>query len=135
MESFSPATRQAFGFGIAALIVVMLGMGMAAALVLREHGLARFPGAMQMSVGSSYVFEPRPKLRRDSSFRTDAPFAAVSDWYARAFALHPAQRALHNCIQMDDIARMWIIHRYVSVVICDTPDGRMVYVQRTVWLR
>lgn len=93
-----------------------------------------YPNALVASSKHSYKLFP-PYLRRDTFYRTPDAFPAVYNWYSSRLGLGPEARAMSRCISMERSRRVLFVNRYVAATVCDTPNGRMIFVQRTLWLR
>ena len=118
--------------GLAASIV-LLALG---AYVARYRAAADYPGAARMGGQDTYAVWPNPTVKRDTSYLSADPFAAVYNYYSAGFELGPESYAQSNCIQMArSFNDLVIIERHMSVMLCDTPRGRMIFVMRAVTLR
>lgn len=120
-----------FGLGLSAVVCVFASVGL-----LRYRDAADYPGATFLGANMLYTFSPHLVIRRDTSYQTSAPFNDIYDFYSRGFDLGPEQHAQGPCILMGDAATTaWVIETAMTVTLCDTPDGRMIFVMRTVSLR
>jgi hypothetical protein len=106
------------------------------------YGVARFraagdyPGSVLVSDHSLYHGAPRLSVRRDTVYRTSDPFPRVYNYYSNGFDLGPEQRAQSSCILMADaVTHFRLVATAMSVTLCDTPSGRMIFVMRSVGLR
>lgn len=117
--------------GVAALVLaVVFGLG-----VFRYLRAGDYPGAMQMADHFVYRFTPNPTVRRESSYRTTDPFPKVYNWYSSGFALGPEQHAQSACILMaNGQTQLLFIRTTMSVTLCETATGRMMFVMRSVTL-
>ena len=103
--------------------------------IVRYRGAADYPGAMLVSDHSVYTPGPYPSIRRDTSYRTLDPFPKVYNWYSSGFGLGPEARAHSGCILMADAGTsLRLVERQMSVMLCDTPKGRMIFVMRSLAL-
>jgi hypothetical protein len=108
----------------------------AAWLAARYQDAADYPGASRVSGQNIYKFSPNLTIRRDTAYRTDDPFPAVYNYYSAGFALGPESYAQSNCIQMADaVTEMRVFKRTMSVTVCDTRSGRLIFVMRSLSLR
>ena len=120
---------------LAALAVVIV-LASSVWLLLRYQDAADYPGAALMAGQNIYSLWPNPTVRRDASYRTGAPFLDVYHFYSSGFELGPEQYAQSNCIQMaKNYAKVFVVERSMSVMLCDTASGRMIFVMRSVTLR
>lgn len=125
-----------FWLGLVAWLGLMLLAILVALLILSERGAGSYPGARLVSDHAIYGMLPRPYIRRDFSYRTSDDFTAVYNWYSTGLDLGPETRAQSGCILLEDIRTVWlVVQRYTSATICDTPSGRMMFVQRSLSLR
>jgi hypothetical protein len=123
------------GLALAALavLVAVLSVGY---LVARYRAAADYPGAELMAGQDTYSLWPYPTVKRDTSYLSGDPFPAVYNFYSAGFALGPEIYAQSNCIQMArNFTDFYVFERSMSVMLCDTPKGRMFFVMRAVTLR
>src|SRR5262245_49301711 len=123
------------GLLVAALVLLatLLSVGY---VVVRFRDAADYPGATRIAGNNLYRFWPHLSVRRDTTYRTSDPFPAVYNWYSSGFKLGPEAYALSNCIQMArSFTDFYVIERQMSVMVCDTPGARMMFVMRTLSLR
>lgn len=95
---------------------------------------ARYPGAAQVSSHANYKALPR-EFRWDDSYRTADPFPAVYNWYSNGFNLGPETKANGTCILLEGVTTQLVVERYMGVMLCETPRGRMIFVSRSMSLR
>jgi hypothetical protein len=115
------------------LAAALLGAGL---FVARYRAAADYPGAELMAGQDTYSLWPNPTVKRDTSYLTHDAFPRVYNFYSSGFALGPEDYAQSNCIQMaKNFTDLYIIERHMSVMLCDTPSGRMVFVMRALTLR
>ena len=120
-----------------AILVLLAVLGTAALLassVSRERNRAQYPGSVALTGHSNYASLPS-QFRWDNSYRTTDPFPVVYQWYSTTFELGAEARALGDCILLDGTTTAFVIERYTSVVLCDTPSGRLIYVTRSTAFR
>ena len=111
-----------------ALLVAILSAGF---LVARYRAAADYPGAELMAGQDTYSVWPNPTVKRDASYLSGDSFPAVYNFYSAGFALGPEIYAQSNCIQMArNFLDLYVIKRTMSVMLCDTPRGRMIFVMR-----
>jgi hypothetical protein len=127
------------GCSVAALIGVLLlvvaGTVVVAAWLVEEERLAvRYPGAIDISSHANYKGLPFD-LRWDDAYRTTDAFPRVYQWYSTVFDLGAEVRALGGCILLEGSEKWLAIERHMSVVLCDTPTERMIFVTRSTSLR
>ena len=116
-----------------ALTLLLLG---AVWFVARYQDSADYPGAARMAGQNIYKFSPNLTIRRDTAYRTADPFPTVYNFYSAGFALGPESYAQSNCIQMADaVTELRVFQRTMSVTVCDTRSGRLIFVMRSLSLR
>jgi hypothetical protein len=123
--------------GVALVAGVAAGLFVLAAIpaVLREWRDADYPGASRLSDHSTYTLG-HFSYRRDTAYRTKDLFPVVYNWYSSGHKLGPEEHAQSNCITMERTFReFFVIDRYMGVTLCDTRNGRMIFVTRTIELR
>lgn len=118
-----------------ALLATMAAVLAGGALVFRFFREVDYPGAVQVSDHGIYRLTPYLTLRRNASYRTVDPFVDVYAFYSRGFALGPEAHAQSNCILMARrTTAFYVLNLQMTVTLCDTAAGRMVYVMRSLAL-
>jgi hypothetical protein len=113
----------------------MLAVAGIAFALLTDRSALIYPEARVVADHSVYRILPRPYLRRDMSLRSADLFPAVYNWYSSGLDLGPETRAQSRCIFLEATHSWLFFNRYTSVTLCDTASGRMMFVQRSVWIR
>ncbi|HOU39720.1 MAG TPA: hypothetical protein PK829_00470 [Promineifilum sp.] len=120
-----------------ALVAVLLLFALAVTLALairRDRDLGRYPGATPITSHSNYSGLPR-QFRWDNSYFTTDSFNEVDNWYSVTFGLGAESRAMERCILLEGPAEwLWLV-RDTSVLLCNAPEGQLIYVTRTTRLR
>jgi hypothetical protein len=122
--------------GMVIVTTVALGLFVLAAIpsLLKVWRSADYPGASRLSDHSTYTLG-HFSYRRDTAYRTKDTFPVVYNWYSSGHNLGPEDRAQSNCITMERTFReFYILERSMGVTLCDTRNGRMIFVTRTVEL-
>jgi hypothetical protein len=118
------------GIGIFSLIFILaVGFGLVS-LIKQDRQQAQYPGSIPIAAHSNYKSLPR-SYRWDDSYRTDDGFRAVYEWYSLKFNTGAESRANGSCILLESDDEFFRAERFVSVVICGTPQGQLVFVSRT----
>lgn len=113
-------------------LAAALAVGAVAFRYLRE---ADYPGALLVSAKTRVRLSPVIRLSRSTSYQTTDSFSKVYIWYSTRFALGPEKYALGSCNQMLHSAEVLVMFEsQMSVALCDTPAGRMMWVDRSVTL-
>ncbi len=120
----------ALGIGAAGLLAV--GMGMVALLAMRA---VDYPGGEPMAEHTMLSGLPAPGIRRVTSYRTTDDFVKVYNWYSAGFSMGAEQHAQGNCSQLFKSQTGLLASQTMGVTICDTPNGRLVFVQLALFLR
>lgn len=122
------------GCGVIIMVMFLGGVALLGSSINRERKRAQYPGSVALTGHSNYSALPS-QFRWDNSYRTTDPFPAVYEWYSTTFDLGSEARALGECILLDGTAGAFVVERYTSVVLCDTPTGRLIYVTRSTAFR
>lgn len=120
------------GLAIVILSFVLLLGGAVGVLILQDRQAAHYPGSIQLSSHDQVSVYPLSSYKQVTSYRTQDDFVSVYDWYSCGFNLGPEKQGQSGCIHMYDSHTEYGVSRIVSVTVCDTPKGRMIFVQRTV---
>lgn len=121
------------------LVLALAGLlGLATAAWAGAYRLLReadYPGALQLSHDTGFRLSPVLRLSRSTSYQTMDSFSEVYIWYSTRFGLGPEKYALGSCNQMLRSAAAFVIFEsQMSVAVCDTPDGRRMWVDRSLTL-
>lgn len=122
------------GCALLMLVAFLAAVALLGSSVSRERNRARYPGSVALTGHSNYSALPS-QFRWDNSYRTTDPFPTVYEWYSTTFNLGAEARALGECILLDGTTSAFVVERYTSVVLCDTPTGRLIYVTRSTAFR
>lgn len=121
----------ALAVGLAAMLCLIASIA-----VIRYRDAADYPGATFVGANTLYKFSPHLVIRRDTSYQTSAPFNDIYDFYSRGFDLGPERHAQGACILMGDATTTaGFIETEMAVTLCDTPEGRMIFVMRMMSFR
>lgn len=102
----------------------------------RFRAAADYPGGMLVADNTLYTVSPRLALRRDTSYRTSDALPLVYNWYSNGFSLGPESYAQSNCILMARATTtLRVVEQQMSVMVCDTASGRLIFVMRSIGLR
>lgn len=111
------------------LLLLCGGVGQAFA---RFNEAAHYPGATHLGDQTLVKYTPSLAFKRTGSYRSSDPFPKVYNWYSARFALGPESHAQSNCILMTrSSTSLWLIEEQVSVTVCSTPGGQMMFVMRS----
>ena len=123
-----------FGCVALALIIAVVLIGLAGMLAWQDRQAARYPGSLPIASHSIYRGLPNEYRWHDTYLTTD-DFTTVYNWYSITFELGAEAHAMEKCTILEGNNPRLILDRYVSVSVCNTPDGQMIFVSRTTSLR
>ncbi len=115
---------------IGALLVTAVGLLVAAVLVFTTSTAVDYPGAARVSEHSIIRLVPRIMFRQDTSYRTNDDVPVIYNFYSTRFNMGAEFRAQSSCLQLRSQHSWLLLKRQVSVTICDTPRGRMIFANR-----
>ena len=121
--------------GWAAAVGLVIGIIAAGAGLLNYYSAADYPGSSIDADNSIIKGFPNPIFRRDTSYRTNDPFNKVFNHYSARFDLGAEAEAQSSCSHLHKDSEIIGLRRAMSVTICDTTKGRLIFVQRAVSLR
>jgi hypothetical protein len=122
--------------GLVAWAVIALAALTLVLVINQYQHSADYPGALFVGDHTIYQFNPSPVIRRDASYRSSDPFNKVFNWYSSEFKLGPETFAQSGCALMArSFTDFKIVEREMSVMVCDTPNGRLIFVMRSLSLR
>jgi hypothetical protein len=121
---------------LATMGLAVLAAALAAgALLARYFAEVDYPGAAPASDHTLYRLYPALTLRRTTSYRTQDSFPQVYNHYSSGFALGPEMHAQSGCILMArDSKTFYVLDGQMSVMLCDTPAGRLIFIMRSLTL-
>jgi hypothetical protein len=90
------------------------------AALLSSHNLSALP---------HLLFQQRVSLRSQDTT------PQVHGWYARNFGIGPEQAATGQCSLMWSEQTFFFLKRRMSLTICDSRNGRIIYIQQAMLLR
>lgn len=97
---------------------------------------ADYPDALLVAEHTIYRFNPHIAIRRDAALRSADEFNNIYNWYSVGFDLGPERYGQGECILMARSFTDWqIVERDMSVTLCNTPNGRMIFLMRSLTLR
>lgn len=120
------------GCGVIILAALLVLVGTFFLLADLDRKNAQYPGSTLISSHSNYKGLPLEFLW-DDSYLTADNFTAVYNWYSITFDLGSEARAAERCILLEGTNTNVAISRHISVFLCNTPGGQMVYVTRSTW--
>lgn len=114
---------------------IFFGLVLLAGLLLRnDRAAARYPDSIPLSSHENYSGLPF-SYKWDNTYRSGDPFPDVYNWYSSGFDLGPEMRANGRCILMEDTRKQFFATRTMSVLLCNTPNGNLIYVSRSTSIR
>lgn len=131
MERISTTGRIALGLAVVIAATIAAFAAAVAPSLVQLWRAADYPGSIRLSDHTNLNLL-HLSFRRDTSYRTKDEFPIVYNWYSSGQNLGPEERAQSNCILMErTFTVLHVIERYMGVMLCDTPNGRMIFVNRT----
>ena len=128
-----PALKQ-IGLGIMLLAIVFWG-GLAGALYSVIYNLD-YPGATYVSGQTLFKRNSNLTIRRDVAYRSNEEFNKLYHWYSVGFQLGTERYGQSRCILLARTSQwLWRIEQNMSVMLCDAPSDRMIFVMRSFTLR
>lgn len=118
------------GCGVVALIITTAMVGILLLLFARDRQAAQYPGSVPISSHSNYKGLPFG-YRWDNSYRTPDNFTDVYNWYSIRFDMGAEARAIGKCILLEASNGQLVFSRQISVFLCSTGFGQMIYVTRS----
>lgn len=119
-----------------AVMASLLLIGGTALLLYRTYEVTAYPGATRIADQNLTRYTPSLVTRRTTVYRTDDSFTKVYNWYSVRFELGPEMYAQSNCILMSKARPAGVrSEEQMSVMLCDTPTGRMIFVMRSFIVR
>jgi len=132
MDEKLRASNQSFlaGCGLIFLVGTVAVVGILILLFARDRQAAQYPGSVALSNHSNYKGLPF-EYRWDNSYRTFDNFTDVYNWYSVNFELGAEARANGKCILLEGANAQLVFSRHMSVFLCNTHFGQMIYVTRS----
>jgi hypothetical protein len=118
------------GLGLFLLLLVGIA-GISIAIFLRQDRQSlQYPGAVPLSNHVMRSF-PTTIAREDISYRSHDDFPTVTHWYAKKMDNSWEFAASGGCSHVSGNDDFLFIERSLTVTVCETPNGRMIFVRRT----
>lgn len=115
----------------AALVTCVAGT---AAVYMVDRRATYYPNSILITANSKFRFPDT--FRWDEAYSTTDPYDDVFSWYSNKFNLGPESAANGTCALAEDSATvLYLFERYTGVMICEGGDERLVYVNRTTFMR
>lgn len=116
-----------------AVVSALLLAALAGALAMASNAYlaAAFPGSTLTGSDTMVSYATGLAVKRTNTYRSDAPFSQVYNWYSRRYSLGPEAHAQGSCILMGrSFTTLWVIKEQITVTVCGTPNGQMMFVSR-----
>ena len=131
-----PSRRTLWRIVIAVFCVALLFWGGLVGAVYYMVNSIDYPGATRIASQTLVKRNSNLVIRRDASYRTNDEFNLVYNWYSAGFKLGPESYGQSSCILMAKSSRVLLrLEQNMSVMLCNTPTGRMAFVMREFTLR
>ena len=102
---------------------------------LRAAADAAYPGSLQLSANDTGRFLPNPVFKTTTSYITEDSYPEVLRWYTLQFDLGLVRVGLEKCTHSFRENRQYGLSFDVAVTVCDTENGRLIFVERTTIVR
>jgi hypothetical protein len=122
--------RRLIASGAALLLTALL---VACALGASEGYLsADYPGSTRLSSQTMMRYTTGLAVKRTSVYRSSDAFSLIYNWYSQRFSLGPESHAQSGCILMGrSFTTLWVVKEQITVTVCGTPNGQMMFVSRS----
>jgi hypothetical protein len=136
MHRKHPHPRRRLGATLLLLAVALSCSCVVGVPLYQLYQATEYPDAARISAENLFNYSPNFAWRRTAVYRTADPFPKVYNWYSNRFALGPETYAQSNCILMARSSTIaWRIEEQMSVMVCNTPTDRMMFVMRAFYVR
>ncbi len=132
MNSSASPERWIIASGLVLLATVSLSGLLFLGLLALEHRSVYYPSANIVS--ETNALNPKMvelHLRRVAVYHTMDEFPDVMRWYRTHFELEDDVEAMGGCLHLFGSDRRIAYIMNISITICDTPDGRLIIVNRS----
>ena len=124
--------RVVIWIGLAFLLV----WGGAALLMWQAYHAAEYPGAALVAAEDFARYRGNLAFTRTESYSTNDPANSIYKWYSSTFNLGRERFAQGNCMMMArSMPVVGPLNLNMSVMVCSTMTGRLIFVSRTYTLR
>lgn len=121
------------GCGLISFVSIIALTGFLVLTFARDRQAARYPGSIPLSNHSNYTGLPY-EYRWDNSYRSSENFTDIYNWYSVTFDLGAEARAIGECTLLEGASDQLVFRRHISVSLCGTDFGQMIYVTRSTTL-
>jgi hypothetical protein len=130
--AFNPNPKHLFlGLGVVSLIFLASFGGFLAYAVLSNQQAVHYPGSAQLTSHDVVKLSPHLYYRQDKVYLTEDNFRSVYRWYSNEFGLGPQANGQSNCISVFNTETTFRITKVMTVMLCDTRNGRMIFTERS----
>jgi len=123
------------GLGVLSFVGLALFGGTLAFAVLFDRQVANYPGSTQLTSQDVVKLSPHFYYRQDTAYLTGDYIPSVYRWYSNGFGLGPEAQGQNNCFSMYSKETQFRITKVMRVTVCDTVNGQMIFVQRSIELK
>ena len=121
-------------------LATMAGLSLIALVILLGYGFYRVQESIvypQATLLSSHRLSALPHLlfQQRLSLRSQDETPQVYAWYARNFGIGAEQLATGQCSYMGGNQSFLFLERRLSLTICDSRNGRIIYIQQAMLIR
>lgn len=123
------------GCGCVTLLAAVLLLSIFTLSLYYDRHAGRYPGSEEVSRHDNYTRLPN-EVRWDNTYLiADADFRTAYRWYSIKFDLGSEARAMERCVLMEGTQDWFWFQRYTGILLCDTNEGRMAFVNRTTYIK
>jgi len=121
-------------------LAIMAGLSLVTLVILLGYGFYRVQESIiypQATILSSHRLSAPPHLlfQQRFSLRSQDETPQVYAWYARNLGIGGEEAATGQCSQMGSNQSFLFLRRRLSLTICDSKNGRMIYIQQAMLIR
>jgi hypothetical protein len=123
--------KHLLGWALGSLLCMLMFGGYLGYVVWHGRHAASYPGSVELSSQEVVKVSPFVYYRNDRVYRTGDYFPEVQRWYANAFGLVPQTQGQSNCASISNSKTFFTLTRVMTVTICDSLSGRLIYTERS----
>lgn len=118
--------------GIILLLSLLAFCGGSTALIANlSRQSFQYPAATRLSEHHISDMWPNPTYKQSYSYLTSDKFPDVFNWYSQCYDLGGERQAQGMCSHLYNARPVFLLTQTTSLTLCDTPQGRMIFVQQT----
>ena len=99
-------------------------------LWLHDYQAGTYPEARQLSGQANLTWLPTPHYRLNTSYRSADAFPDIVNWYQTQLRVGAEAQAQGGCSHLFGHTHHLLLSQSASVTVCETAQGRLIFVQR-----